>query len=216
MAKQPPAPSNFILVPPLGLSSSRREAHPQAGQGCTRGSTTELDHEGPIITAPRLEALLLATVGHPLASTPHAILGDSTHPSSSDPWAQAIMRFIKLFLLSFRESPVSTDDTVHRDRKKLSPEVVKSIESSVKRSAIRNLRTLERFTQRDSSTTRSSRQYAGLPRHVMLAVGIGLEPLASPHRATDVRGSPDEQTGRRMSTNAARIVRRTSGSRAAA
>ena len=139
------------------------------------------------------------------------------------------MRFLKLFLLSFREFPVSTDDTVHRDRKKLSPEVVKSIESSVKRSAIRNLRTLERFTQRDSSTTRSSRQYAGLPRHVMLAVGIGLEPLASPHRATDVRGSPDvgaptlvllllvqEQTGRRMSTNAARIVRRTSGSRAAA
>ncbi|KAI0700129.1 TBC-domain-containing protein [Cerioporus squamosus] len=76
-----------------------------------------------------------------------ASLGDSAHPNSSDPRARAITRFQELLLVSFREFAVITDDTIFNERRKYRSEIVHSIESFSKRSAIRNLRTLERFTK---------------------------------------------------------------------
>ncbi|CAL1715268.1 unnamed protein product [Somion occarium] len=76
-----------------------------------------------------------------------ASLGDSAHPESSDPRARAITRFQELLLVSFREFAVITDDTILNERRKFRSEIVTSIESFSKRSAIRNLKTLERFTK---------------------------------------------------------------------
>ncbi len=76
-----------------------------------------------------------------------ASLGDSAHPDSADPRSRAITRFQELLLVSFREFAVITDETIQSERRKFRSEVVHSIESFSKRSAIRNLRTLERFSK---------------------------------------------------------------------
>lgn len=76
-----------------------------------------------------------------------ASLGDSAHPDSLDPRARAITRFQELLLVSFREFAVITDDTILTERRKFRGEVVHSIESFSKRSAVRNLRSLERFNK---------------------------------------------------------------------
>ena len=75
------------------------------------------------------------------------LIGDAAHPNSLDPRARAITRFQELLLVSFREFAAITDETIQSERKKFRSEVVSSIESFSKRSAIRNLRTLERFTK---------------------------------------------------------------------
>lgn len=74
-------------------------------------------------------------------------LGDAAHPESPDPRSRAITRFQELLLVSFREFAVITDETIQSERRKFRSEVVHSIESFSKRSAIRNLKTLERFTK---------------------------------------------------------------------
>lgn len=74
-------------------------------------------------------------------------LGDSAHPDSPDPRARAITRFQELLLVSFREFAIITDDTIQSERKKFRGEVIHSIESFSKRSAIRNLKSLERFSK---------------------------------------------------------------------
>ncbi|KAL6306255.1 TBC-domain-containing protein [Sparassis latifolia] len=76
-----------------------------------------------------------------------ASLGASAHPNSSDPRARAITRFQELLLVSFREFAVITDDTILTERRKYRSEIVNSIESFSKRSAIRNLKTLGRFSK---------------------------------------------------------------------
>lgn len=76
-----------------------------------------------------------------------ASLGDSAHPNSTDPRARAITRFQELLLVSFREFAVITDDTILSERRKFRSEIIHSIESFSKRSAVRNLKTLERFTK---------------------------------------------------------------------
>ncbi|OJA15728.1 hypothetical protein AZE42_07251 [Rhizopogon vesiculosus] len=76
-----------------------------------------------------------------------ASLGDSAHPESADPRARAITRFQELLLISFREFAVITDDTILSERRKYRNEIVNSIESFNKRSAVRNLKTLGRFTK---------------------------------------------------------------------
>lgn len=74
-----------------------------------------------------------------------ASLGDSAHPESADPRAKAITRFQELLLISFREFAVITDETILSERRKYRNEIVNSIESFNKRSAIRNLKTVGRF-----------------------------------------------------------------------
>ncbi|KAI0692491.1 TBC-domain-containing protein [Cytidiella melzeri] len=76
-----------------------------------------------------------------------ANLGDSAHPESADPRARAITRFQELLLVSFREFAIITDETIQNERKRFRSEIVHSIESFSKRSAIRNLKTLQRFTK---------------------------------------------------------------------
>ena len=74
-------------------------------------------------------------------------LGDSAHPNSPDPRARAITRFQELLLVSFREFVVITDDSIHAERRKHRGEIVHNIESFSKRAAIRNLKSLERFSK---------------------------------------------------------------------
>jgi hypothetical protein len=76
-----------------------------------------------------------------------ASLGESAHPKSSDPRARAITRFQELLLVSFREFAVITDDTILIERKRFRSEIVHSIESFAKRSAVRNLKSLGRFNK---------------------------------------------------------------------
>lgn len=76
-----------------------------------------------------------------------ASLGDSAHPDSTDPRARAITRFQELLLVSFREFSVITDDMIHSERKRFRNDIIHSIESFSKRAAIRNLRSLGRFTK---------------------------------------------------------------------
>jgi hypothetical protein len=74
-------------------------------------------------------------------------LGDSAHPNSSDPRARAITKFQELLLVSFREFAVITEDTIFSERRRFRNEVISSIETFSKRSAIRNLKTLESFNK---------------------------------------------------------------------
>ncbi|KAG5642157.1 hypothetical protein DXG03_003541 [Asterophora parasitica] len=76
-----------------------------------------------------------------------ASLGDSAHPNSTDPRARAITRFQELLLVSFREFSVITDEMILSERRRFRSEIINSIESFSKRSAIRNLKTLGRFSK---------------------------------------------------------------------
>jgi hypothetical protein len=76
-----------------------------------------------------------------------ATLGDSAHPNSPDPRARAITRFQELLLVSFREFSVITDETILSERKKFRGEIIHSIESFARRSAVRNLKNLGRFNK---------------------------------------------------------------------
>ncbi|GAA6051294.1 hypothetical protein JCM3770_006798 [Rhodotorula araucariae] len=68
-----------------------------------------------------------------------ATLGDSAHPSSHDPKLRQITKFQELFVVAFREFSIITDDTIASERKRFRAEVVVSIETFAKRTAIRNL-----------------------------------------------------------------------------
>ena len=74
-------------------------------------------------------------------------LGDSAHPNSSDPRARAITKFQELLLVSFREFAVITEETIFSERRRFRNEIISSIETFSKRSAIRNLKTLEGFSK---------------------------------------------------------------------
>ena len=76
-----------------------------------------------------------------------ASLGESAHPDSPDPRARAITRFQELLLVSFREFAVITDETILSERRKYRNEIVISIEMFSRRAAVRNLKTLARFTK---------------------------------------------------------------------
>ncbi|PPR07735.1 hypothetical protein CVT24_003733 [Panaeolus cyanescens] len=76
-----------------------------------------------------------------------ASLGDSAHPDSSDPRARSITIFQELLLVSFREFSIITDDIIHSERKRFRGEITHSIEAFAKRGAVRNLRSLGRFTK---------------------------------------------------------------------
>lgn len=76
-----------------------------------------------------------------------ASLGDSAHPDASDPRARAITRFQELLLISFREFSIITSETIQSERKRYRSEIIHSIETFSKRSSIRNLKSLGRFTK---------------------------------------------------------------------
>jgi hypothetical protein len=76
-----------------------------------------------------------------------ASLSNSAHPTSSDPRARAITKFQELLLVSFREFSIITDETIQSERKRYRSEIITSIESFSKRSSVRNLKSLGRFTK---------------------------------------------------------------------
>lgn len=76
-----------------------------------------------------------------------ASLGESAHPTSTDPRARAITRFQELLLVSFREFATITDESILSERRRFRADIIHSIESFSKRSAVRNLKTLERFSK---------------------------------------------------------------------
>ncbi|KAF4611272.1 hypothetical protein D9613_006620 [Agrocybe pediades] len=76
-----------------------------------------------------------------------ASLGNSAHPDSPDPRARAITVFQELLLVSFREFSIITEEIIHSERRRFRGEIIHSIESFAKRGAIRNLRSLGRFSK---------------------------------------------------------------------
>lgn len=76
-----------------------------------------------------------------------ASLGDSAHPSASDPRSRAIIKFQELLLVAFREFSIINDEIIESERKRYRSEIIHSIESFAKRSAVRNLTTFGRFTK---------------------------------------------------------------------
>ncbi|GAA5849918.1 hypothetical protein JCM8547_000954 [Rhodosporidiobolus lusitaniae] len=74
-----------------------------------------------------------------------ATLGDSAHPDAPDSRTRQITKFQELFVVAFREFSIITDDTIASERKRFRAEVVVSIETFAKRTAIRNLNTTERL-----------------------------------------------------------------------
>ncbi|KAH9975804.1 rab-GTPase-TBC domain-containing protein [Lactifluus volemus] len=74
-------------------------------------------------------------------------LDDSANPNSSDPRARAITKFQELLLISFREFGIITEETILSERRRFRNEVISSLEAFSKRSAIRNLKSLERFNK---------------------------------------------------------------------
>lgn len=74
-------------------------------------------------------------------------LGDSAHPTSPDPRTRAVTRFQELLLVAFREFSVITEETILSERRRFRSEIIVGIESFSKRAAVRNLKTLGRFSK---------------------------------------------------------------------
>lgn len=74
-------------------------------------------------------------------------LGDSAHPESSNPRHRQITNFQELLVVAFREFGVITDETIASERRRFRQEIVEEIELFAKRSAVRNLKTMGRFSK---------------------------------------------------------------------
>ncbi|GAA5832894.1 hypothetical protein JCM11251_000520 [Rhodosporidiobolus azoricus] len=74
-------------------------------------------------------------------------LGDSAHPRSHDPRQRQITKFQELFVVAFREFSIISDDTIASERKRFRSEVLVSIETFAKRTAIRNLQSTRRLNK---------------------------------------------------------------------
>ncbi|GAA5952670.1 hypothetical protein JCM10213_005221 [Rhodosporidiobolus nylandii] len=72
-------------------------------------------------------------------------LGDSAHPNAHDPRQRQITKFQELFVVAFREFSIISDDTIISERKRFRAEVLVSIETFAKRTAIRNLQSPKRL-----------------------------------------------------------------------
>ncbi|KAG8859989.1 hypothetical protein FRB91_005316 [Serendipita sp. 411] len=76
-----------------------------------------------------------------------ASLGESAHPNSADARSRAIIKFQELLLVAFREFSIINDDLIENERRRYRGEIVHSIESFAKRSAVRNLSSFGRFSK---------------------------------------------------------------------
>lgn len=74
-------------------------------------------------------------------------LGDSAHPDSTNPKHRNITNFQELLVVAFREFGVVTEETIASERKRFRQEVVDDIELFAKRSAVRQLKDMRRFTK---------------------------------------------------------------------
>jgi len=92
------------------------------------------------------------------------ILGDSAHPgSSADSKERTITHFQILLVTAFREfGNIITDDSIQSARKKFRSEIVDSIQSFSKRTSLRNLKEVAKFT--------SNHQLGQVYDHFQLAI----------------------------------------------
>ncbi|KAK4693154.1 hypothetical protein P7C70_g8982, partial [Phenoliferia sp. Uapishka_3] len=74
-----------------------------------------------------------------------ASLGDSAHPRAHDSRTRQITKFQELLVVAFREFNIITDETIASERKRFRREVVVSIETFAKRTALRNLKRVGRL-----------------------------------------------------------------------
>jgi len=74
-------------------------------------------------------------------------LGDSAHPDSRNPRHRQITNFQELLVVAFREFGVVSDETIASERRRFRQEIVQEIELFAKRSAVRNLGNLGRFSK---------------------------------------------------------------------
>ncbi|GAA6062763.1 hypothetical protein JCM10212_005559 [Sporobolomyces blumeae] len=124
-------------------------------------------------------------------------LGDSAYPHSSDHRQRGITKFQELFVVAFREFSTITDDTIASERKRFRADVVVSIETFAKRTAIRNL----------SKTGRLSKEQLGLAYdHFIFAVLRQREQTRAPTNLTGLRSrtSSNATRGRESSASSSR------------
>ena len=76
-------------------------------------------------------------------------LDDSAHPDSQNPKMRQVTRFMELFVVSFKEFSVITNQTILDERAKYKNSVLNGIESFAKRTTIRNLHEYGRLTPDD-------------------------------------------------------------------
>ena len=76
-------------------------------------------------------------------------LDDSAHPDSQNPKMRQVTRFMELFVVSFKEFSVITNQTILDERAKFKNNVLNGIESFAKRTTIRNLHEYGRLTPED-------------------------------------------------------------------
>ena len=76
-------------------------------------------------------------------------LDDSAHPNSQNPKMRQVTRFMELFVVSFKEFSVITNQTILDQRAKHKNTVLNGIESFAKRTTIRNLHEYGRLTPED-------------------------------------------------------------------
>lgn len=76
-----------------------------------------------------------------------ASLGNSAHPDSPNPKHRQITKFQELLVVAFREFGSVTDETITTERRRFRTEIIKEIELFAKRSAVRNLTDLGRFSK---------------------------------------------------------------------
>ncbi|GAA6011687.1 hypothetical protein JCM8202_004117 [Rhodotorula sphaerocarpa] len=67
-------------------------------------------------------------------------LGDPAHPNARDAKQRQVTKFQELFVVAFREFANVSDETITTERKRFRSEVLVSIETFAKRTALRNLR----------------------------------------------------------------------------
>ncbi|GAA5950368.1 hypothetical protein JCM3765_004522 [Sporobolomyces pararoseus] len=89
-------------------------------------------------------------------------LGDSAYPDSKDSRQRSVTKFQELFVVAFREFSTITDDTIASERKRFRAEVVVSIETFAKRTAIRNLHSTGRLNKEQLGLAYDHFQYAVL------------------------------------------------------
>lgn len=76
-----------------------------------------------------------------------ASLGESAHPDATNPKHRNITNFQELLVVAFREFGVITEETIGSERRRFRQEIVDEIELFAKRSAIRQLKDLGRFSK---------------------------------------------------------------------
>jgi len=124
-------------------------------------------------------------------------LGDSAHPRSDDARLRQVTRFQVLLVTAFREFSIITDETISSERKRFRGDVVDSIETFVKRTAIRNLAFTGRLSKQQLGDLHDTFQLAV---HKARAAAVGSDARRrkayAPAIYRDAQGRPEVRIDR--------------------